>query len=341
MRTAGLTMNDVWADRVLHERGTETYRYEGLSADIGVFVESVELKHRSKDENYRPYLHISGELRRLTPAETLPYGISQVTYSPGQGEKVDAFYEFDDQQLVALTTKGYFHSAFAVPEQQITGIEWELPATMDALVLAPSGAPADVPVVFTQVHDIAGLEIDLASSGYDLTDYFDDTPRDGATRVASVVHERGPRARPDAINSLFPEEDLNLADHAEPTASAAAMTETATEAEVMGTRLQQVEADIAAERDHYRAEREHAQGTPENIYRTYVALPLRTAEDLVTTSPGHAPAAHPDVDLGREEQEARPGRSRHVPTFEERKRELTQRASELHFGDDDGHDLGS
>jgi hypothetical protein len=243
-----------------------------------------------------------------------------------------------DQQLVALTSKGYFRTAFAVPEQQITGIEWELPATVDALVLAPSGTPADVPVVFTQVHDIAGLEIDLASSGYDLTDYFDDTSRDGATRVASVVDERGLRARPDAMNSLFPDEELDLVDQAEPIASAALAE---TEAEVMGTRLQQVEAQIAAEREHYRAERERTQGTPENLYHTYVAQALRTVEDLVTPRPEHAPAAHPDLDLEREEQEARQGRSPDAPTFDERTRELTRRVADLDFGGDDGHDLGS
>ncbi|MDW6057958.1 hypothetical protein SAZ11_07635 [Streptomyces sp. FXJ1.4098] len=138
MRTAGLTMNDVWAHRVLRERGVETYRLEGVTAELDVMVESLDLKHRGKEENYRPYLHMTGELRSVTPVKALPFGISQVTYSPGQGEKVDAFYEFNDQQLVALASKGYFTSGFAVPEQ-VTGIEWELPATADMLVLAPSG----------------------------------------------------------------------------------------------------------------------------------------------------------------------------------------------------------
>lgn len=335
MRTAGLTMNDVWADRVLRERGVETYRYTGLSAEIGVFVDSIELKHRSKHENYRPYLHVTGELRWLTPAEALPYGISQVTYSPGQGEKVDAFYEFDDQQLVALTSKGYFRSAFAVPERQITGIEWELPATVDALVLAPSRTPADVPIVFTHVHDIAGLEIDLASSGYDLTDYFADTSRHEVTRTAPDVDELGLRASPETMDSLFPDEELVVVDQPEP-AAAAPVTRTDTEA--MGTRLQQLEAQIAAERENYQTERERTRGTPENLYHSYVAQPLRTVEDLATVRPEHATAVHPDLDLDPEREEQEP---RHIPTLGERTRELTRHVTDVDLVDDDEHDLGS
>lgn len=36
MRTAGLMMNDVWASRVLNERGVEVYRYENQEADLSV-----------------------------------------------------------------------------------------------------------------------------------------------------------------------------------------------------------------------------------------------------------------------------------------------------------------
>ncbi|MFI9629325.1 hypothetical protein [Streptomyces sp. NPDC052042] len=299
MRTAGLTMNDVWADRILRERGVETYRYEGLDADIGVLVESAELRHRGKEENHRPYLHITGELRSITPAEPLPYGISQVTYSPGQGEKVDAFYEFDNEQLVALTRKGYFSRSFGVPEQ-ITGIEWELPATVDALVLAPSGteSESDVPVVFTQVHGTAGLEIDLTSSGYDLTDYFADHSKGSAERTQILTDERALRARSDAINSLFTEDELDLTEQTGHPASPAVQEET--EADEVSSGLLQVEAEIAAEREEYLAQRERTAGTPENLYHERVAQALQAGEPeagQVAAPPRPARPAPVDLDL--------------------------------------------
>ncbi|MGW2984295.1 hypothetical protein [Streptomyces goshikiensis] len=350
MRTAGLTMNDVWAHRVLRERGVETYRLEGVTAELGVMVESLELRHRSKEENYRPYLHMTGELRSVTPAKALPFGISQVTYSPGQGEKVDAFYEFDDQQLAVLVGKGYFESGFAVPEQ-VTGIEWELPATADMLVLAPSGAQTegDAPVVFTQVHGIGGLEIDLESSGYDLTDYFADHYRNGVPRTEAVVDARGLKARSDAINSLFTEDELGLDTDVEQIVGAP-VPEAAPVVGGMSAHLQQIEAEIATEREQHQAERASTAGTTENLYRERVAAPLHRVE-----APKEAPVAPPvqvreahrvgnrdlDLELEEQEQETRRRQVETVPSLDERKRQVTQRAADLDLGEDGEQSLGS
>ncbi|MCX5103421.1 hypothetical protein [Streptomyces sp. NBC_00439] len=342
MRTAGLTMNNAWAHRVLREQGVETYGLEGMAAEICVLVESLELMHRGKEENYRPYLHIMGELRSVTPAEALPFGISQVTYSPGQGEKVDAFYEFDDQQLVVLAGKGYFTNGFAVPEQ-ITGIEWELPTTANMLVLAPSGTQieGDAPVVFTQVHNIGGLEIDLESSGYDLAGYFADHSKDGASQTQVVVDERGLKARSDAVNSLFTEEELGLGAEAEQVIATPA-PEAAPAADGMSTRLKQVEAEIAAERAQYQAERGRTEGTMENLYREHVAAALRTEEQGEPFAPPYpALDVQHDLDLDLEEQEPQQQTGMPAPSLDERKHQLARRAADLDVGDNSEQSLGS
>ncbi|MGW0898192.1 hypothetical protein ACWD0G_14530 [Streptomyces goshikiensis] len=346
MRTAGLTMNDVWAHRVLRERGVETYRLEGVTAELGVMVESLDLKHRGKEENYRPYLHMTGELRSVTPANALPFGISQVVYSPGQGEKVDAFYEFDDPQLVVLASKGYFTSGFAVPEQ-VTGIEWELPATADMLVLAPSGAQTedDTPVVFTQIHGIGGLEIDLKSSGYDLADYFADHSKAGVPQTEAVVDARGLKARSDAINSLFSENELNLDTEVkqfvgEPVPEAAPI-------DGMNARLQQIEAEIAAEREQYQTELASTEGTTENLYRERVAAPRHRAEEQKAPFASPVPASEAqrdlnlDLKLELEEQEIRRREVKPVASLDERKRQVAQHAADLDSGEDHEQNLGS
>lgn len=371
MRTAGLMMNDVWADRALRERGVEAYRYNGLPAEIGVLVDAVELKHKGKEQNYRPYLHIVGELRSITPTEPLPYGITQVTYSQGQGEKVDAYYEFDDEQLVALAGKGYFNAAFAVPEQ-LTGIEWELPATVDALVLTPSAQQADAPVVFMNVHRIADLEIDLESSGYDLTDYFLDHSPDDRDRPETVIDERGLRARSDAINSLFTEDELDLGDldgQVENSQQTAQSDQHDHDATGMNARLQQVEAQIAAEREQFNAELERTEGTPQHLYHERVAQALRTDEEEASPAT-HKPTAHKSADQSGGHDLSR-GLGHGVgedldfdldaeaaPVLEERKGEVSHRSTDptldptldidldidldpsgVTFGEDNGHDL--
>ncbi|MDQ1031422.1 hypothetical protein QF035_009004 [Streptomyces umbrinus] len=348
MRTAGLTMNDVWAHRVLREREVETYRLEGVTAELGVMVESLDLKHRGKEENYRPYLHMTGELRSVTPAKALPFGISQVTYSPSQGERVDAFYEFDDQQLVVLASKGYFTSGFAVPEQ-VTGIEWELPATADMLVLAPSGAQTegDTPVVFTQIHDIGGLEIDLESSGYDLVGYFADHSADGVPRAEAVVDARGLKARSDAINSLFTEDELGLDTEVKQVVGAPAPE--AAPVAGMSARLQQIEAEIAAEREQYQTKRASTEGTTENLYRERVAAALQTAEEQEEPFTPPVPAREAqrdlnldlDLDLEKQEQGTRRREVAPAPSLDERKRHVAQRAADLDFGEDGEQSLGS
>ncbi|MYR60069.1 hypothetical protein GTY54_28840 [Streptomyces sp. SID625] len=340
MRTAGLTMNDVWAHRVLRERGVETYRLEGVSAELGVMVGSLDLKHRGKEEKYRPYLHMTGELRSVTPAQALPFGISQVIYSPGQGEKVDAFYEFDDQQLVVLAGKGYFTSGFAVPEQVI-GIEWELPATADMLVLAPSGAQTegDAPVVFTQIHNIGGLEIDLESSGYDLSGYFADHSKGGVPQAEALVDARGLKARSDAINSLFTEDELSLSlgTEVKPVVEAP-VPEAAPVTEGMSARLQQIEAEIAAERKEYQTERASTEGTTENLYQERVAGALHQAEEQEEPFAPPVPAreAQRDLNLELEEQElaTRRPEGKPAPSLDERKRQVAQRVADLDVGED-------
>ncbi|WP_158819126.1 MULTISPECIES: hypothetical protein [Streptomyces] len=340
-------MNDVWAHRVLRERGVETYRLEGVTAELGVMVESLDLKHRGKEENYRPYLHLTGELRSVTPAIALPFGISQVTYSPGQGEKVDAFYEFDDQQLVVLAGKGYFTSGFAVPEQ-VTGIEWELPATADMLVLAPPGAQTegDAPVVFIQIHDIGNLEIDLESSGYDLAAYFTDHSKNGVPRAEAVVDARGLKARSGTINSLFTEDELGLDSEVEAVVGAPA-PEAAPVAGGMSARLQQVEAEIASEREQYQTERAITEGTPENLYRERVAAPLHRTEEQERPFAPPIPAREAqhglnlELDLKLEERETRRREAtKPAPSLDERKRQVAQCAADLDFGEDGEQNLG-
>ncbi|QXV57380.1 hypothetical protein CVV72_10390 [Amycolatopsis sp. TNS106] len=263
-------MADAWADRARRDHGTKTYHHEKLTAEIGVLVESVELQHRALEENYRPYLHVSGELRSVAFVDVLPFGITEVVYSPGRGEKVDAFYEFDDQQLIVLARKGYFGRAFRVPEQ-IIGIEWELPATVNTLIVAPPDGDAGAPVIFTQVHHIAQLEIDADTSGYDLTDYFADHSTSVKAQADSVAAEPSPG--PEASSSLFTDNELGLTHQGERPRSG---TQHDMPTGTVASHLRRVESEVSAERAKYRAERARTVGTPEFLYHEHVARALQT-----------------------------------------------------------------
>ena len=345
MKIAGLAMNDVWAHRVLRERGVETMRTENNGADVAVLVESMELGHHGPERNYRPYLHLNGELRSVRPHQQLPYGVDEVTFPIGGGETVDVFYEFDDEQLVQLAQKGYFTHGFAVPEQ-VTGIEWELPATVDALVLAPAGdaqaategAP-DVPVVFVRVHGLGNLEVDLKSSGYDITEYFaDHATKTGQRYEQQVVDDRGLRARSDAIDPLFDEADFEQAGTG--TVQAVPWTENEAEEGALATQMEAVAVALDAEEEQLRLEREAKAGTPENVYRSRVAGSLE--EPAAEAGIDERPEPVADLDLldldGDADEElgvapVHTGPLFDTARFDELKRKVTLRAADLDLGD--------
>lgn len=289
MRAAGLPMNDVWAHRVLREQGVQADGHDNVPSMISVMVERIDIEHHGAEQNWRPYLHISGELRGITPEtpedETgLPYDIERVTYSDGE-QCIDAYYEFDDEQLSVLVGKGYFNPGFAVPHE-ISGIEWEFPATCDLLVLGPSSGNdgQDQPVVFTRVHDAGNLVTGLEHSGYDLTDYFADQRSEqapGAERtreVEQVEQVVEPQASLDE-GMLFDTEAL-LAD--EPVEEAAHIDEQAEQPTGLAAQVRAVDAELGRLAEQARAERENAEGTVEHEYREVVERTSRRDAQRVT-----------------------------------------------------------
>ena len=185
MRIAPLKMNDPWLGRALADKNVYAQGLRGVPIEATVEVELVELLHGSPEENYRPYLHLRGELTEAQPTVALPYGVTDLALRRGSGVRVDAFYDFSQRQLVDLVSKGYFSKAFEVPEG-MAGIPWPLPGHADFVILAPQ-TMADAPVTFMGLHQDTGLELDEQSSGYDLSEYFPDfTPEAQAEREAQA-----------------------------------------------------------------------------------------------------------------------------------------------------------
>jgi hypothetical protein len=122
---------------------------------------------------------------------------------------VDAYYEFDDAQLGQLVAKGYFTEGFEAPSS-MAGIPWELPTTIDALILAPERED-DTPVVFVTIHGQTELALDIENSGYDLAEYFENqmTPEAQQERALESVQDIVP-TRSGEINDLFAADEFNL-----------------------------------------------------------------------------------------------------------------------------------
>lgn len=209
MKVAGIKMTDPWASRVLRSRGVKTQLVTGAPVETVVQMERVSIEHHGSEKNYRPLLHLTGELASILPAEGLPHGVQEVTFRSGLGPIVDAYYEFDDVQLAQLVAKGYFTEGFE-PPAGMAGTTWELPTTIDALILAPE-QEGDTPVVFVTIHGQTDLALDLENSGYDLAEYFENHLTPGAQQERSL--DEGPGLAPvrsGAINDLFAADEFQV-----------------------------------------------------------------------------------------------------------------------------------
>jgi hypothetical protein len=172
MKIAPLHVSNPWYGRITNDTSVETTALSGVPIESTVEIELIELLHGGPEDNYKPYLHLRGELTEAHTEVELPYGVTDLGLRRGAGLPVDAFYDFDQAQLVDLVSKGYFTDAFKVPEE-MSGIPWTLPGAADFLVVAPALAD-EPPLVFWNVHNHTGLELDKANSGYTLASYFPD-----------------------------------------------------------------------------------------------------------------------------------------------------------------------
>lgn len=212
MKIAPLKMTDPWFSRIASDGRADATMLRGVPCDIIVDMNLVEIGHHGPDLNFRPYLHMRGNLSEVHPDVELPYGIDELPFRSDGGGPKDSFYEFTDDQLSELAAKGYFTDRFRVPEAMI-GIPWELPSTADFLIVSPESME-DAPMVFMGLHEQSTQVLHEADSGYRLADHFPDyTPEAGDRIVESERITETARVREDEMEDLFADDELVVDDH--------------------------------------------------------------------------------------------------------------------------------
>lgn len=173
MKIAPLSTEHAWLPRVLSRSNTWVERLADVPIDAVVRMEQVKVLNHGQSSNFRPFLHLSSVLEAVeAPTVELPYGIERLEYEKGTGPRIDAFYEFDNDQLTTLVRKGYFSGNFEVPHDMV-GIQWALPAKAALIIVGPD-KPDAPPLVFLDVDERSQLRFDTATSGYELAQYFPD-----------------------------------------------------------------------------------------------------------------------------------------------------------------------
>ena len=208
----GMRRSNRWVQRALSMRDVETREVEG-EADIKVLVDTLYFTNHGPSSNYRPVLHVRGRLVGLVPYDSpeIAYGVTEVTFDrnmDGGDSTVDAFYEFSDEQLVALVQKGFFNEGFEPPADLLNQV-WQLPAHYKGIAIAPRDE-TEAPLVFLDVVDRDGLVIDSENSGLDLSDYFPDYLSEIRSRESenSLSADRS-MERTSVVNDMFAGMDLS------------------------------------------------------------------------------------------------------------------------------------
>lgn len=172
MNIAGFTMSTPWASRSLWS-GFPVEEISDIPCEMKVSMDSVFFSYGSEEVNYRPRLHMRGKLISIIPAIEMPLNITEISFDPESGPIIDGFYSFTDDQLAVLVQKGYFTYEFDIPAL-FSETVWELPTTIDAL-LVPGDAAAEIaPAIFVDIHDQLEMSVDMNNSGYNLSEEFSD-----------------------------------------------------------------------------------------------------------------------------------------------------------------------
>lgn len=272
MKIAPLNTNDPWFGRITSDENTPKETLRAVPVENTVQMELVELLHGDQRSNFRPYLHLRGELISTIPSVELPYGVDELLLRRGSGPVIDAFYDFDTQQLSDLVAKGYFTEAFRVPEE-MSGIPWTLPGQADFVVVGPEFSDQP-PVVFMSVHDRSELELDGRSLGDSLSKYFPDYhPEAEAQAEAEATHTDQPQRGGSGVDVFADVEFDEFRPFAEDQAEAAPeVTEfSIVPSEVYGRLIREIDARNASNEEVADVEPVAPQpGRAEEIYRSRV-----------------------------------------------------------------------
>lgn len=208
MKVAALKNTDPWFTRMQEAMSSgqlDAVALSGVPVENVVHVDTVAVHFDGPEAGHRPFLRISGTLRSCTPGVELPFGVQELTFSRAPATPMDYRYDFTEEEIADLVlNKGLYQPDFAVPDD-VTGIEWSMPGTMDLLLVHPESVES-TPLVFVDIHEQNTQQVTTETCGYDMSEYLPDRQADGPAPVAEA---EGVRTRSDGIRDLFAEESLD------------------------------------------------------------------------------------------------------------------------------------
>lgn len=173
MITPGKTMDDHLMT-VTHSFADEDVTHEeGIPCEGSILFSKAFMASRSwldDEAPGRPYMHMVGEC--LSLRGNLPQGVSQLNFEEHHGIPVDILYEFSDEQLADLVSKGLYTKGFKCPDI-LTGDSFiDMPVYVDVAAVSPD-VTTSVPILFADIENRKAITTDMQACGYDFAEYFE------------------------------------------------------------------------------------------------------------------------------------------------------------------------
>lgn len=158
-----------------------------LECEGEVFVTNTFLGY-DEQNMHRPYLRLLGDVKSIKGK--FPCGVTEAIFSDNHTcPKVDYRYNFTNEELAELCTKGLFDNGFKCPDIFVENV-FELPMTCSVRAVVPEKS-ADAPLLFINIDNQYNLETSHESSGYSITKYFEEVkPEDVKNKDLNEVEFR-------------------------------------------------------------------------------------------------------------------------------------------------------
>lgn len=167
MKLVGFIGNDINASQ-FEALGASVEKYESVSGNLVFKPYNAYIQFDSYDENrYRPYLQLDAEICGGNGFKI--DDIDGFVYREDDKLNRSVRYDFTDDELAILVSKGLYQVDFQVPEL-FTTTEFEIPMTMDLVVVKTS----DHRIVYADYDMVSDFTTNSEITDYNLVQYFAD-----------------------------------------------------------------------------------------------------------------------------------------------------------------------
>ena len=187
MKLVGFIGNDINASQ-FEALGASVEKYESVSGNLIFKPYNAYIQFDSYDENrYRPYLQLDAEICGGNGFRI--DDIDGFVYREDDKLNRSVRYDFTDDELAILVSKGLYQVDFQVPEL-FTTTEFEIPMTMDLVVVKTS----DHRIVYADYDMVSDFTTNSEITDYNLVQYFADQQVDldlAKSKDAELENETG------------------------------------------------------------------------------------------------------------------------------------------------------